>query len=255
MARMAPGPAVAETARQLWRSTLKRVGNTPLLWRSVGKLGAAYMRFVYATTGFTFEPGNPFDLYSNLAPLILTTWHGQVLMATSLMRPDYRVRGLASKSRDGDAAAAYYASFGVEIVRGSGGRDRRYTVEKGGIRAFLLLKKSLEEGISVATTADISNTVGRRCGEGIVTLARLTGRPVIPMGFATSRWLGLHSWDRATFHLPFSRGAVVAGAPVFVPADANEAVFEAKRLEIEHGINAAVDRAYALVGKRRDWQV
>ena len=251
---MAPGPAVAETGRQLWRTTLKRVGNTPSLWRAAGTLGAGFMRLVYATTSFTIEPGSPFDIYRDLAPFILTTWHGQLLMAPRLVRKGVRVRGLVSKSRDGDLSAAYLGSFGVEVVRGSGGRDRRYTVEKGGVRAFLLLKKSLEEGVSVATTADVSNTVRRHCGEGVVALARLTGRPVIPMGFATSHWFALRSWDRATFHLPFSRGAIVAGAPVFVPADADEAAFEAKRLEIERGVNAAVDRAYALVGKTRDWQ-
>ena len=94
---------------------------------------------------------------------------------------------------------------------------------------FLQLKRSLDEGVSIATIADISNSVARRCGEGVIALARASGRPIVAMGFATSRWIELKSWDRATIHLPFSRGACVVAEPVDVPRHADEALMEAKR--------------------------
>lgn len=220
---------------------------------AAGKTSAAYMRLVRATTPIVFEPGNPFDIYADRTPFILTGWHGQHLMVTLLMRPGDRARALVSKSRDGDLSANFMGSFGIEAIRGSGGRDRRYTVEKGGARAFLQLKRSLDEGVSIATIADISNTVARRCGDGVIALARASGRPVIPMGFATSRWYAMNTWDKATIHLPFSRGAAVVGEPVEVPRDADAALLEAKRQEVERRINGAIDRAYEIVGKRREW--
>jgi lysophospholipid acyltransferase (LPLAT)-like uncharacterized protein len=237
--------------RRALRPVLRRTRESALPWTVGGKIGAAYMRLVRATTPLTFEPGNPFEIYADRAPLILTGWHGQHFMVTFLMRHGDRARALVSRSRDGDASAAFMGSFGIEAIRGSGGRNRKRSIEKGGARAFLQLKKSLDEGVSIATIADISNSVARRCGEGVIALARASGRPIVAMGFATSRWIELKSWDRATIHLPFSRGACVVAEPVEVPRHADEALMEAKRVEVEARINAAMARAYEIVGRQR----
>jgi lysophospholipid acyltransferase (LPLAT)-like uncharacterized protein len=241
------------TERGPLRRALRRAGEWSWPYVAAGKAGAGFMHLVRGTTSLTMEPGNPFDIYADLKPFIITTWHGQHLMVTWLMRPDTPTRALVSKSRDGDLSAAFMGNFGIKAVRGSGGRKRSDSIEKGGARAFLQLKRALDEGDNVATIADISKTVARRCGQGVIALARASGRPIIPMGFATSRWWNLNSWDKATFHLPFSRGAAVAGRPIPVPRDADDSVMEVKRLEVEQAINAAVDRAYQLVGKNREW--
>ena len=95
----------------------------------------------------------------------------------------------------------------------------------------------------------------RRCrkagiaGPGIVTLARLSGRPIVPVAVATSNMLHLGTWDRATINLPFSRGAFVVGDLGHVPPDADAAVLEAKRLEVQASLDAAHERAYAMVGR------
>ncbi|HVY19916.1 MAG TPA: lysophospholipid acyltransferase family protein [Bauldia sp.] len=239
------------------RNALRRVVRRARDWSwpyvAAGKTYAAYMRFVRATSRITIEPGNPFEIFADRAPLILTTWHGQHFMVTLLMRPGDRASALVSRSNDGDASAAFLGSFGIEAVRGSGGRDRLRTVEKGGARALLQMRRSLDEGISIATVADVSNTVARHCGEGIIALARISGRPIVPMGFATSRWIAMRGWDKATIHLPFSRAALVMGELVDVPADADEATLENRRQLLEGRINACVDRAYEIVGKRRQW--
>jgi lysophospholipid acyltransferase (LPLAT)-like uncharacterized protein len=244
---------------EIWspRSALRRVVRRARDWSwpyvAAGRTYAAYMRFVRATSRLTIEPGNPFDIFADRAPLILTTWHGQHFMVTLLMRKGDRASALVSKSNDGDASAAFLGSFGIEAVRGSGGRDRLRTLEKGGARALLQMRRSLDEGISIATVADVSNTVARRCGEGIIALARISGRPIVPMGFATSHWIALNGWDKATIHLPFSRGALVMGEPLDVPADADDTTIEEKRRELEARINACIDRAYEIVGKHRRW--
>lgn len=240
-------------ANSFWRRALKRAGSSPVLPRLGGRLTAVYMRFVRLTSSFVVEPANPFELYRDSSPFIIALWHGQQLMLVYLLGHGRRMRGLVSRSNDGEISASYLASFGMEMIRGSGGRNRSRTVEKGGVRAFLALKKSLDEGVTVGSVADIPNTVSRRCGPGIVALARASGRPVVPLAFATSRWIALDTWDSATIHLPFSRGACAVGAPIAVPRDADDTLLEQKRLEIEQGLNAAHDRAYAMVGKRRNW--
>ena len=71
-------------------------------------------------------------------------------------------------------------------------------------------------------TADIPK-VSRVCGPGIVTLAQLSGRPIVPVAVVTSRRIDFASWDRASLGLPFGRGAMVLGEPVHVARDADAA--------------------------------
>jgi len=244
-----PLPTIAGRPRNAVSRFLKRFGEDPRLWRAGGLAAAAYMRLVRATSPLRFEPDNPFDLYSDRAPFILATWHGHQTMAPFLLRPGVRLRALISKSRDGDMSAAFMGTFGVEPIRGSGGRDPKRALEKGAVRSFLQLKKSLEEGVNVGTVADVSGSP-RQAGNGIVSLARASGRPIVAIGLATSRWVEMKTWDRAVIHLPFSRAVCVVAPPIEVPRDADETVMEAKRLEVESRLNAATARAYEIVGGR-----
>ena len=96
--------------------------------------------------------------------------------------------------------------------------------------------------------ADIPKGTPRQAGLGIVTLAKLSGRPVIPVAVATSRRKVLErSWDKSTINLPFGRGAVVIGDPIRVPRDAGEVELEEKRRAVTEALNGATERAYRLV--------
>ena len=57
----------------------------------------------------------------------------------------------------------------------------------------------------------------------------MSGRPIYPVAIATSRRIVLDNWDRTTINLPFGRGALVAGEPIRVPRDADDATLEAAR--------------------------
>jgi lysophospholipid acyltransferase (LPLAT)-like uncharacterized protein len=81
-------------------------------------------------------------------------------------------------------------------------------------------------------------------------LARMSGRPILPVAVATSRRIELDNWDRTAVNLPFGRAAAVAGEMLTVPRDANDEVIEACRLEVETQLNAATARAYAIVDRR-----
>ena len=90
-------------------------------------------------------------------------------------------------------------------------------LDKGGARALIALKKALDAGKNVCMIADIPHGTPRQAGMGIVTLARLSGRPIVPVAIATSRRKVLEkSWDKTTINLPFGRCAVVVGEPVHV---------------------------------------
>jgi lysophospholipid acyltransferase (LPLAT)-like uncharacterized protein len=101
----------------------------------------------------------------------------------------------------------------------------------------------------VVMTADIPK-IARVCGQGIVTLAQLSGRPIVPVAVVTSRRIDFDSWDKASIGLPFGRGAIVLGHPVHVPREADEQALEGLRKIVERELDRVHERAYALVGSR-----
>jgi lysophospholipid acyltransferase (LPLAT)-like uncharacterized protein len=123
-------------------------------------------------------------------------------------------------------------------------------MDKGGARALIALKKALDAGKNVAMIADITKGAPREAGLGIVTLAKLSGRPIVPTAVTTSRRLVLEkSWDKTTIGLPFGRGAFVFGDLIHVPADADEAEMERKRQEITAGLNTVTEKALRMVDR------
>ncbi len=100
--------------------------------------------------------------------------------------------------------------------------------------------------------ADIPHGTPREAGLGIVTLARISGRPVVPFVVVTSRRKVLEkSWDKTTLNLPFGRAAVIFGDEIVVPNDAADTMMEEKRHEVTRALNAATETAYRLVDGAR----
>ena len=97
-------------------------------------------------------------------------------------------------------------------------------------------------------TADVAPGPARKAGNGIVMLAKLSGRPIVPCAMATNRYLTLNNWSAFTINLPFSKLGIVVGDPVRVPEDADSAALEAARIAVERGLNQATARAYELAG-------
>lgn len=218
--------------------------------KGIAGLAAGYLRFVNRTSPLRFEPEDAFDRYIHLAPVIFTMWHGQHFMLPFARIFDFDARVLISRSSDGELNALVAEKLGVKTIRGSTARDPSRMLEKGALAGFVEMKSALAEGACVTMTADISNLAARRAGLGIVTLARASGRPIIPIVYASSRRIDVKSWDRSTINLPFGRSVVAVGAPVLVPDDADSAALEAKRLEVETNLNEATERAHRIVDRR-----
>ncbi|MEX6506148.1 lysophospholipid acyltransferase family protein [Jiella sp. M17.18] len=209
------------------------------------------LHFVHRTQ--TPVPGSA-DYVARLTvehPAIVGLWHGQHLLA-----PFFRPRSLpyvALLSRSGDAAvnAAVVERFGIATVRGSGGRADvvgRRLREKGGARALVALRRALAAGTGVCMIADVPKGTPREAGLGIVTLAKISGRPIVPSAAVTSRHHVVErSWDKTRVPLPFGRIAVVMGPSITVPADADDALLEEKRREVTRAIEAANVEAERLV--------
>jgi len=170
--------------------------------------------------------------------MILAFWHDRVVMLPAA----YRGRKLCilnSQHRDGEIATRALARWGIRSVRGSATR--------GGAAGFLQLVTAYREGCDLAIVPDGPRGPRHVVKPGIVHLARATGAPIVPVTYAARRKRQLRSWDRLIIPLPFTRVVYVAGEPITVPRDADEAAVEAICRELEDRLNRITDRADAEV--------
>lgn len=212
---------------------------------AVGRVLAHYLSFVWKTSRFVLDPPDLYARIESQLPVIIAMWHGNHFLVPFLRRPQDRVKALISFHHDADINAIAVERLGMSVIRGSGDHDGRFD-RKGGVRAFIAMRKALKEGWNVALTADVPK-VAKICGKGTVMLARDSGRLILPVAVTTSRRITLSNWDRTTINLPFSRGAMVLGEAVYVPPTADEDSLEACRTAVEASLNAATARANALV--------
>jgi lysophospholipid acyltransferase (LPLAT)-like uncharacterized protein len=218
------------------------------LQRAVGSLAAGFLRLVWRTSRFSFDPPDVYEIVEPQMPAIFAFWHGQHFMTAFVKtKESQRVKVLISRHRDGEYNAIAAERLGIGTIRGSGDHGSAFH-RKGGVGAFKEMVRALEQGYNVALTADVPKR-SRIAGLGIIMLARESGRPIMPFAMVTSRYWRLKNWDRTTINLPFSRGALVGGEIIMVPPDATPEVMEALRVRLEASLNDVTVRAYAQVGR------
>ncbi|MER9751124.1 lysophospholipid acyltransferase family protein [Mesorhizobium sp. M0140] len=247
------GRGRSRTTKAFWRKIRQPLAQSRFVKNAIASLFAQFVRFVRLTNRVV-EGSARFSggAYTEFEPGIIALWHGQHLLTPAYYPKRKPLVAMVSRSADAELNALMLEKFGIEAVRGSGGRENARHLDKGGAKALIALKKSLAVGKNVAMIADIPHGTPRDAGLGIVLLARLSGRPLVPVAITTSRRKVLEkSWDRTTINLPFGRSSIVIGQPIFVAAGADDAEMERKRQEVTTALNAATAEAYRLVDAPR----
>lgn len=167
------------------------------------------------------------DLWQREERVIISFWHDQLLLMVFGYPRDRRAKLLISSSRDGELIARVMSYFGKDTVRGSSSR--------GGRAAFREMLNMCKDDYDLVLTPDGPRGPRHELKDGVVQLARLSGRPVVPMAFACSRGHRFGSWDRCLLPYPFSRGVYSFGEPVYFDRDEGverfrERIIEAMRL-------------------------
>ena len=213
-----------------------------------GYLLAAHYWFVRRTNRMVREPAQDFYApFDNNHAVIVALWHGEHFLIPFLGRKgkDDRFTPLTTYHRDGEILTRAGMHLGIKkFLRGAGDHGGEF-VRKKALQAFTGMMRELKSGGNVVVTADVPK-VARVAGLGIVTLAKYSQCPIVPVAMATSRVHRLSNWDRTCINLPFGRMGVVRGAEIRVPRNADEATLEAARLEVETALNTVTERAYAL---------
>lgn len=181
-------------------------------------------------------------------PPIVAVWHGQFMMVAALQPEGFEADAIVARHGDAEVIAEALLPFNVRLVRGAGSQGRKFKKERGGVSALRQAVRALQKNRAVVITADVPPGPARIAGTGVVTLAKLSGRPIIPVAVATSRYTALNNWSRMTINLPYSKMSCVVGDKIWVPNDAAPDLIEQKRQDVETSLNEATQRAYATAG-------
>jgi len=172
------------------------------------------------------------EMMSRRESYLCALWHQRIFFSMALFR-DTGGRPMVSLSRDGEYITTVLKGLGYDPVRGSTSR-RSY-------EAFKELLDETNEGTQLGITPDGPKGPPREVKDGILYLAKYSGRPIVPVsGSASSFWM-FNSWDRFIVPKPFSRISIKFSPPIYVNREADEKEIEIKRAELQNFLNSLSD--------------
>lgn len=160
---------------------------------------------------------------------IYTCWHDRIFLGTYVWRRR-SVVAMASRSFDGEYIARFMQRLGYGMARGSSSR--------GGTGALVEMVRLMRQGRPAALTIDGPRGPRHVAKMGAVLLAKKTGHPVLPFAVNAAHFFAAGSWDRMQIAMPFTRARLRLAPPIYVPADADEAMLRAKRDELQTALDA-----------------
>jgi len=159
---------------------------------------------------------------------IYTFWHNRVFLATYFWR-NRRIVVMTSQSFDGEYIARFIQRFGYGAARGSSTR--------GGIGAIVEMVRLVRAGCPAAFTIDGPKGPVYVAKMGAVLLAKKTGQPILPFTITPAKYWQVNSWDRFQIPRPFTRARVRIAPPIYVTANADEGMLNAKRDELQTSLD------------------
>lgn len=195
------------------RKGLKRFGErtadriVPVTSRVYG----GYMGWVARSTRWHrigFEPWEAAQAEGR--PFILAHWHGRLAMCVYAF--DFREVPYTGLSFDHPAAAPM-----TQEVERRGGKVLRLARKGPNTAVLRACVRALRDGRVLGIAPDGPQGPARVAKSGIVDIASLSGYPVAPISFATSRCRRLGTWDSFVLPFPHGHGVMAMGDPVLIP--------------------------------------
>jgi lysophospholipid acyltransferase (LPLAT)-like uncharacterized protein len=209
---------------------------------------ASYIRLVWATGRWEIRNSQHADSYWREGkPFIISFWHGRMLILPCMWPTTAKMHMLISMHRDGEMIARAIGHFGHGTVRGSAAKPGS-NKDKGGAAALRGMLKALKASEYVGITPDGPRGPRMRATDGIVTVARMAGVPIMPCSFSCRSRVVLNTWDRFVLPLPFSRGVIIWGEPIFVARDSDAATLAASKAQVEAALTGVTQQADAVMG-------
>ncbi len=236
----APGPGPEPASRPRARASgVVTPHRATLLQRAAARLIHGLIRTVSLTLRYRWEQ-DPRKLPPEAQPYIFCVWHNRLPLSIVMYRQyvaavgrPARMAGLVSASRDGALLARVLELLGVQPVRGSSSRR--------GAQALLELNSWLERGYDVAITVDGPRGPRYEVKPGVVRLAQVTGRSIVPASYHLARKWTLKSWDQFQIPVPFSLCTIRYADPIRIERGLTDEQHESIRKEVEQRLRSLTE--------------
>lgn len=169
---------------------------------------------------------------------IYALWHNKTLVPVYFFR-GRGLRTLISLSRDGHYQANIFRYFGWRPLRGS--------TSRGGTEALRRCVAILRKGQSIGITPDGPKGPPHQVQPGVILMASLSQRPIVPVGIASNPQKCLGTWDRYMIPKPFATTAIFFGDPIIVGPDISREDIPDLSERIRQAIEAAEGAAREMV--------
>jgi hypothetical protein len=177
------------------------------------------------------------SVYASGKRIIWAFWH-RVIIPIVWWHRDHGTVVMNTTAFDGQWTRKVIEWLGFGTAQGSSSR--------GGLRGLAVMARRLEEGVDCAFTIDGPRGPRYVAKPGPVMLARKTGCPVMVFHIGVERGKTFEkTWDHFLLPLPFSRTVILFAPPIYVPADADQQMLEAKHAEMQRELERVRDIAEA----------
>ncbi len=177
---------------------------------------------------------SPEYYWQNNKPFILAFWHSQLMMISYCWKSNTQINILASGHSDGRFGAKVGQYFKLKNIPTS---SNQKTISLKPI--FTLLKNSNYIGI----TPDGPRGPNQKVSEGIIKISKATQVPIIPIGFSSSKFKTLKSWDSFLITKPFSKCVFVWGESITIPKNCSDSEIEEYKYKLEKELNNCIKKA------------
>ena len=209
------------------------VPNQPRWFQRLGAwIVYAVVQSISATIRYKLDDASGHFEGQSPGPTIFCVWHNRLALCLKIYylfgrsrNPTAGMAAMVSASKDGAFLAAVLERFKVQPVRGSTSRR--------GPQALRELTTWAERGYDLAITPDGPRGPRYVVQEGVISLAQLTGLPILPTSYFLSWKYRPKTWDRFQIPLPFARCHVRVAKPIHVPREATDEERERLRSKLE----------------------
>ncbi|MBR5482782.1 MAG: lysophospholipid acyltransferase family protein [Alphaproteobacteria bacterium] len=216
--------------RKKIKNYIKKLTKSPAFTSFLGKVMYYYGLLVFKTTRWQISGVEQvYSVWEKEKSLILTIWHGRVLMIPYFWNRKRPLNALVSPHNDGRIAASFLRKVGFGIIDGSSNNDA-YAAARN-------LLHSTKKNEAIAIIPDGPRGPRMKMNESPIYFAKKSGKPVFGATYSIEHSFIAKSWDAMLIPLPFCRGSLHVTKPYYIPADATKEELEKYRQEIENELN------------------
>ncbi len=198
----------------------------------IPRLAAAFSLIVgYTTKLHIFAPSffhGKKDFFEWENGVIFCIYHSRFFYLSYYGRGS-KTAAMISNSKDGQIIANTIHQLRIKSIRGSS--------SKNGHEVMMDAVELLRNKYNVLITPDGPRGPKYQIKPGVIRAAQLSGSPILPVCFCSTKGIFFPSWDRFFLPLPFGKALLNIAEPIYVPATLTEDEFEKHRLELEKIMN------------------